>query len=409
MLCVLAFRSQTLHLLTVQEGPGRFAEEARVGGMCRADDELVIATARDAEAAYTRRVARRRAAAAFPPPAETRPPDRSRVRRSPSDEDDSDGSVPDTGLDRMPPVSNAPVETGLGGGKRRLGFYTGLMQRLLVYVYRRYHRDGRQGFFYRVVGQYNQLIMNKAQFLDEDHLLIRLGSHERSPKPSDGTHNNTSFFVVYCVSSTEIVNLFENRSSELLSIYERYRDLFIGDGAVYATLPETRGPPRDGGALNARPWGARSGAGSSAMRDSGSAMDGRVLLKWTRAELAGLPVTCQTGNVSVYLDRGMFSYNEERMSGLNGTRAVSLRDVNAVKFIGASSGRLRFKLAPGMAAVSAAGRGRRENNGISPAIALHRRKKALFLFHPTLPFVISMEIGVIGSTVYNFHVYGFQE
>lgn len=426
MLCVLSIRKQVLHVIKVQEALGRFSVQARVGEMCSPDDELVIATARDAELSYVRRMQQMQPERYFPSPkglvgaldsaAQTgaassvgragtagTAPARREVAMSDSDDEDVRGA----GLDRAGSLTQ--VERGLGGGKRRSGFYTGLMQRLLVYVYRKYHRDGHQSLFYRVVGQYSQLVMLKAQLLDEDHLLIRLGSHERTTKINDAAQTNTCFFAVYCISSTKIVNLFENRSAELLRIYERYRDLFIGDPAVYATLPASRSALRDDDELDDRGWTSRPGAAGSSGMNGGSGPERRATLKRTRAELAGLPVSCQTGNVSAYLDRSIFSYNEERMSGLNGTRAVSLRDVNAVKFLGATSGRLRFKLAPGMAGISSGGRGRGEDGGVSPVVAFHRKRRALFLFHPTLPFVISMEISIIGSTLYNFHVYGFRE
>lgn len=43
------------------------------------------------------------------------------------------------------------------------------------------------------------------------------------------TYTNKCFFVVYCIYSTVILNLFENMSSELWEIYELYRDIVIGD------------------------------------------------------------------------------------------------------------------------------------------------------------------------------------
>lgn len=453
MLCVLSLRHQVLHIIKIQESLGRLTEEAQIGSMCRPDDDFEIARATDAEAAYRRHVqhAQRQrmfgspvpsepvasSSTAPPPPAPRLPPHvAAETVRNPRNEEEQ-GPAERARSPQEPnrsPVERPPTETGLGGGKLRSGFYTGLMQRLLVYVYRKYLSEGNQSLFYRVVGQYSMLVMLKAQFLDEDHLLIKLGSHERQPnKTSHSGQTATCFFVVYCISTTKILNLFENRSTELLAIYEKYRDLFIGDPAVSATLLPTRSSSMEDSGEGPDSREGRNAAGDVTISlrgdDEGSGHDAgseaRVLsvrgpsgggpsrerrpwsLKRTRAELAALPVSCQTGNMSVYLDRSVFSYNAERMSGLDGTRAVSLRDVNAVKFIGAQSGLLRFKLAPGMACFG--GSGSRAEDATRPdVIAVQRKRRAVFLFHPTLPFVISTEVSVVLPPLYNFHVYGFR-
>lgn len=433
MLCVLSIRHQILHIIKVQENLGRFTQEGRIGAMCRPDDELEIARARDAENNFQVRKREEARQCSFESAAGSSSggglasfsrvdePSLVRKRRTAVPNEGAAG-----GLNGTPPVAQqspvvaAPTDTGLGRGKLKSGFYTGLMQRLLVCVYRSYYRDGNQSLFYRVVGQYSMLVMLKAQFLDNDHLLIRLGSREQGGKPPDPAAL-TCFFVVYCISSTNILNLFENRSTELLAIYEKYRDIFIGDAAVSATLPPPRAEMEDalvttGGPGSNIPHRAENevhGQGRSWSVRPGSLIRGRhATSKRTRAELLVLPVSCQTRNVSPFLDRQIFSYNADRIAALDGTRALSLRDLNTVKFISVRTGAMRFKLSPGLPAFNGGQRSRRGMDDGNDHTTLNhnsRKKKALFLFHPHYPFVMSMEYNLVSPTTYNFHVHGFRE
>lgn len=357
MLLVLSARQQILHIIKVQEGIGRFAEEATIGANCSPDDDLEISRVREAELSYQRK------------------------RGGASEEN----GLPDDG--------NESGGSGLGNGKLQNGFYTGLMQRLLAYLYRRLCSEGKRRLFYRVMEQYSMLIMQKAQFLDRDHLLIRLGSYERQSKHDNGM--STCFFVVYCISSTRIINLYENRSVELLCIYERFRDLFVGDAAVAATLP------------SGRPI-APEVSGRDEQRMSNpilSELNGRARNRGRRirAALSVLPICAQSHNVSPYLDRSLFSYNVDRLAALDGSRALPMREVNSVKFTSAETGAMRFKLSAGIPFGM---------NVMEPNMREGGRKKMLFLFHPHLPFVISMEYGGGGGvsnmtpSLLNFHVYG---
>lgn len=449
VLCVLSMRHQVLHVIKVQENLGRFTEQVKIGAMCRSDDELEIARVRDAELSYQRnereRNIQRQVDSHFPFDARTgngaETVDESARKTSPSRAAALTPLVvtPSARLGRVrtpePMLEGArgrsrhpqpriggthtdapPTETGLGNGKLKKGFYTGLMQRLLVYLYKRYHRSRNQERFYRLFEQYTQLVMLKAQFLDEDHLLIRLGTHERNAKIADPA-TATWFFVIYCISSASILNLFNNCSTDLLSIFRKYRDVFIGDAAVSATLPPARGRGDGEGDGNGsglqinngieRGMGEADGEQERPHRSGAAAVDRQMHFRRIRAELAILPVSCQTRNVSPFLDRKLFSYNIDRISALDGTRALYFRELNTVKFMSVESGALRFKLSPGIPAALLE-RSRREGGGIRDGGVIHmqRKCKALFLFHPFYPFVISMEYSLVMPTTYNFHVYG---
>jgi de-etiolated-1 len=368
LLCVLSVREQTLHVLRVQDSISRLMPVARIGNHCNPDDELEIARARDAELR------------ANVPDAS----DRCATSRAGS-----------TALDPGE-GTRATRETGLGNGKGTRGFYTGLMQRLLVHVFKNHQQEQNERLFFRVVGQYSMLVMLKAQLLDENHLLIRLGSLERNGKAPDPS-SSTCFLVVYCMSTMNIVNLYENRSAELLSLFETHRELFLADPSVAAMLPPHRLSPSrlaanatqshsNSAALEQN----QSGAPGTAPAAGGTTMSNRR----ARSLLAALPVTVQLRNPSAYLDRRLFSYAEDRMMALDGSRPLSMRECSSIKFIAAGGGGLRFKLTPGGNGGAAAGAG--------PA---RDRRKALFLFHPYLPFVISMQLST-ASPMLNFHLRG---
>lgn len=407
LLVILGVRRQTLYFVRVQEGQGRFVREMCVGDSCRPDDGLEIARAREAERAYN--MERRGGGRGVPVVTMGVKKETERRVRGGGEVgfEDEEG--------RRMPLESGPSESGLGNGKMKTGFYTGVMQRLLAYVYRRLLSQRNESVFYRVVAQYSMLVMQKVQFLDEDHLLVRLGSYKGSRKNVD-VGNSTCFFLVYCISTTRIVNLFENRSVELLAIYDRFRDEFTGDYDVANTHVAPRNVEGEG---DARMGGMHGGGGGGRDR-GGDAGWGRGLRRRgregmrgggggggtcramrTRKALGELPVSCQMCNVSPYLDRRLFSYDVERLGALNGTRPMSLRELNSVKFTSVRGGGMRFKLAPGMPERVDLGR-----VGRATASGGRSKKRVLFLFHPFFPFVMSMQCSTMLPTLLNFHVYG---
>lgn len=406
ILSVLSVRFQTIHVLRVQEGTPCFTVQAVVGFNCHLDDELVIANARHAEHSWRRSRAREKKRRQVPPILTIDSSSRRQRRRlNPTSasfyanadnsdyesytgisdtEEKSDGKPVDVSdQDRQGPSAEQPeVETGFGNGKTRNGLYTGLMQRLLAYVYRRHLKEGRQKMFYRVVGQYSLLLIHKVQLLDHDHLLIRLGSYDRGGNPADSL-SNTCFFLVYCISSTKILNLFDNKSLELASLFHRFRDDFVGDPMVAASFIPARGP----------------GAADTVPGSYGNPRRERIT-KRMRSLLSTLPLSSQVRKPSVYLDRSLFTYNPDLLPALDGTKALSLREVRSCKFRSAHTGDVRFKLAPASMLLA----GHDNTNSVQP-----NRTKMLFYFHPFLPLVLCMEYGLNFGTRLNLHVYGFHE
>lgn len=336
LLCVLSLRSQTLHLVRVQEEIGRFVRERRVGPVCRDDDEHEL------------------------------------LRGGPV------------------PASGSPdAETGLGGGKRAEGAFGGLMQRLLAYIFRKYAREGNLRKVFRVLAQYSMLVMLKAQLLDDDHLLVQLGSDEGG-KAWD-VEKQTCFYLVYSVSAAAIVTLFENKSVALLRVLERCPDLFASDPAIAAAEP-----PRN----TAETLAAQTGPEASTRVRSAAH-------KKVRSELSRLPFPAAMRNSSPYLDRRLFSYDLSRLNG-GPPEAVRLRCVT-VEFTSTRTRAIRLRLAAGRPALS---QHLRMTGAAVEDVRIQARLEALaaasahrsFLFHPIYPFVISVVAGSMCEV--NFHVVG---
>lgn len=160
--------------------------------------------------------------------------------------------------------------------------------------------------------------------------------------------------------------------------------------------------------------GASAGAGrigiasGSAMSSSASASSSSVALSSPQSRmrmrtlLSALPFHAQARNVSPYLDRSLFSYPPELLPALDGTRALIVRE-KFFKFTSVQSGRVRFKLAQGLPSIY----GGSQHGAHGEQNQSHGRIRMLFLFHPSLPLVLSMEQhGASFGARLNIHVYG---
>lgn len=313
-LCILALRSQNVYILRIQESMGRFVQERCVGAECNEDDKAQIAPF----------VA---------------------TGQRPAGAGGMGGNNIDVDIDS---------ETGLGNGKRRNAPYSGIMQRLLVYVFREYVRRGNAHKFFSVVANiYSLLLILRAQLIDDDHLLLELG-----PEEDAGREEVTAphFFLVYCLSSTRIVRLFQDTSLDLLRIYERYHDFFYDSPLCAAT--EWRPPSADL-------------IDSFASRSSRSDLTRRI-----RRALSSLPVRSSSTSPSPYLDRHLYSYDVER-----GSTSIP------IKFTSVRTGVVRFRLR------------------IATLPNAEEQEPATLLFHPTLPFAVSvLSMGVFLNL--NIHTIG---
>ena len=416
-ICILAIRHQALHILSVQEHSGRLLLERILGASCESDDDLEIARVRTEEEKFQirRRESSDNAQSNSTMQQKTLPfnaPTLKR-RRSIRDSDDDQnvrlrrsyrrlmadvGFSNPNGSNRV--ANSTSMETGLGNGRIRLGFITGLMHRLLVFVHRKMENENRIQNFFRVVDQFSSLLMQKVQFLDNDHLLIKLGSNSegRGSAPA-----GTCFFIIYCISETTIEELFDNQSPKIFEMFDPNRGLCIMSEAEAAMFPPIRNP-------NAQQDTQANFSSNSTFRPTSSRGRNQMISRAFEA-LFELPVSCQVKNTSPYLDRRVFSYSTQKQSALYGSRAHPLRS-SCFKFSSVYSEKILFRLGPS----AVRQRLLRHDHNTGPRSQIWSQEemkitktKTRFLFHPILPFVITIETDRGPHQILSFNVYGHEK
>ncbi|KAJ3218078.1 acid phosphatase det1 [Dinochytrium kinnereticum] len=102
---------------------------------------------------------------------------------------------------------------------------SGIRQRLMAFLYRRAKEIGTTralNHFNLTFDQFSSLIMWRAQFLDKEHLLIKLGSADNVlDRNSEPNHSQSYFFMVYSLNTTNVVGFYENTSLEVLDFLEK--------------------------------------------------------------------------------------------------------------------------------------------------------------------------------------------
>lgn len=272
---------------------------------------------------------------------------------------------------------------GTGGGDvQALG---GIKQRLLAHFFRRAYESGGgepaarallvKRFLYHFQ-HYLDLVMWKVQFLDRHHLLIKLGSVEGCVlRNSDSSHQN-AFFAVYDTESTSILAFYQNSNEEFLSTFEHFADHFRCAprwpvGAAYMSSPAN--------CVHAREQLRKH-------KQACIASKGGSLFQAVKRTLAGLPFNCQSQSASPYFDQSLFHFDEKLISATDRHKPCI---EHPIKFISRRRpNSLRFKINPGLEAGSADGRVKRV---------------ASYIFHPFLPFAISIQQSFMQPTVINLH------
>lgn len=116
----------------------------------------------------------------------------------------------------------------------REGTINSLKHHILVHLFRRAKfkcenlgHKAELRLFYHFFDQYKDLKMWKMQLIDDNHLLIRYTSEEvvtqKIPEPSNYYR---SFFVIYNISETQVLEVFDNMSEDLLYLFENFCDIF---------------------------------------------------------------------------------------------------------------------------------------------------------------------------------------
>ncbi|KAJ6839093.1 light-mediated development protein DET1 [Iris pallida] len=257
-------------------------------------------------------------------------------------------------------------------------FLSGIKQRLLSFIFRKTWDEAADPTlrvqhlkmkFYCYFQDYVDLIMWKVQFLDRHHLLIKFGSVDGGV--SRGTDQHAAFFAVYNMETTEIVAFYQNSADELYSLFELFSDHF-------------HAPSRN----------SLHGNFITSHSNNVHALDQLLTLKnkancysqFVKKMMTSLPFTCQSQSPSPYFDLSLFRYDDKLISSTDRHRHAT---EHPIKFISRRQPNiLKFKIKPG----SEAG-----------AQDVRPKRISSFLFHPYLPFALSIQQTFMQPTVVNIH------
>ena len=108
-----------------------------------------------------------------------------------------------------------------------------LKHRLMVFLYRKAELESRvKGNylalrkFYQNFDQFCSFRIWKMQLLDENHLLLKYANEEVITLRLSDLNSPPSLFVVYNMSTSCVIAVFENTSEELLQLFESFCDFF---------------------------------------------------------------------------------------------------------------------------------------------------------------------------------------
>lgn len=267
-----------------------------------------------------------------------------------------------------------------------------LKHRLLVFLFRRAQKlseidnsllEIRR--FYQHFDQLRALRIWKMQLLDEHHFLLKYATEEVVTLRTSEPNSHLSFFVVYNYVTTEVIAVYDNTSQELVDLLEHYCDFFrntsLNPDFSVEELRYYQQAPSMSNNIYARLSMERF------RQTIISAKNGGVLEAKKRV-LSQLPISAQSYSCSPYLDLSLFSYDEKWVSPMERPKASG---DTPILFYDRHRGKLKFAMYAGM-------QGRSGNQQAS-----QQRKLVAFIFHPTDPFVISVQKSQLNYIV-NFHV-----
>lgn len=260
-----------------------------------------------------------------------------------------------------------------------------LKHRLLVYLFKQNSELSKKERnptplrkFYHNFEQLLQFRMWKMQLLDDVHLLIKYASEEVVTLRAAEPNGQPSFFVVYNMNTTEVLAIYSNTSTQLLSLFEQKADLFR-NARLSCESQFTSSPSNN---IWARLLHERLKSTIISARGGGKT-------EATKRILGQLPISAQSFSASPYLDLTLFSYDEKWVSVME--RPKSCAD-HPIRFYGRDCGLIKFSIHAERVSLSAL-----------PSASATTRRLVAFTFHPADPFTISVQ-RANADYVVNFHL-----
>jgi de-etiolated-1 len=408
LLSVLSIRNQTIHMLQITSA-GELVDVRKVGQHCLEDDELELSLAE--------------MTTLNPTPTAPEPASESTIisrtsTTTTTTTTSNDGTLQQafvaiTTAQPAPPAPSAPTQQPASDEPKLApapGLIVGLKHKVLAYMYKLHAGSSRALLhFYHLFPQYESLVMWKASLLDERHLLVKFGSVEGvtlrggegllGQAINNNNNNNltqqqqqqqqqqlqqqqqTYFFAVYNFVDAEVVSVHDNSDERFLEIFERHFEWFVprpSDGPLTA---------------NAQMSTAITAFSKERMQRQKEAMlsaksGGRNFT--TKRILIQVPLSPQAISDSPYFDSSLFTYDERIISSSDRLKPCS---EHPVKFHSRRTNAVVFKVTPGGPMLA----------GTAPR-SRQQKRLVSYLFHPTMPFAISILQTLTQAPVVSFHL-----
>ncbi|TPX59699.1 hypothetical protein PhCBS80983_g02300 [Powellomyces hirtus] len=255
---------------------------------------------------------------------------------------------------------------------------SGIQQRMMTFLYRKAVSTGKisaMHHFHRTFTRFSSLAMWRMQFLDADNIMIKFGEASAVAGTSVDlkAFSQTCFFVLYCLSTTEVYAVFENTSPELYAMVEN--DVRFWGSPNHFSLPYISTPPTS---MSARECLRRQFRTIEKARNGG-------YTEAIKRTLSTLPHNNQSLIESPYLDQDLYSYDLRNVTNYDRPRPVG---EFPTRFFDRETGKCKFSIDP---------------NPIRPvAGALPTKRYVSYIFHPSEPLIISVLQAEYHTTVVNF-------
>lgn len=411
---VLSIQTQTIHIYVIQGS--RFIDVRTIGIQCYEDDDLVFAQQQELERQYAQQLNQSKnfvpmhpdlrnddeeppvypdapsteqpfsCQSCLPQSTEIHTPElHSPLLYSPS----LAKSTPITERDRPQPdiKLESPHTSSTNSDEEPSSLPTpiiGIKQRLLAYLFRQAAESPQPAkslpLFYQQFEQYASLTLWKMQLLDESHLLLKFGCPDAIQQRSQADLNNqTSFFVVYNMYSTEVIGVYENTNKEFAQTFEQFCEHF-------------RACSRPTGLIKYRSTCSNNSfVRENLMKQKVAVMNSRNggETQAVKRILSALPFSPQSWSESPYFDKSLYNYDEKVISSTE--RPKQCAD-HPIKFYSRSDDQVQFRITPGL-----------------PDKQERSKRFASYIFHPYQPFIISVQHVLFQSPIVNFHFRHQQE
>jgi len=220
------------------------------------------------------------------------------------------------------------------------------------------------------------LVMWKMQLLDESHMLIKFGNVDGVVRghQGDSASQQNAFFVVYNMYSTEVLGVYENSSREFAQTFEQFCEHFracsYSEGLIkYRSTCSNN--------VFVREHLLKQKMAVANARNGGE-------IQAVKRILSALPFSPQSWSESPYFDKSLFNYDEKLISSTERPKPCA---EFPIKFYSRIDGQVQFKLSSGI-----------------PDKVDRAKKYASYVFHPSSPFIISVQHSLFQPAIINFHI-----